>query len=146
MPATLSSATRDDMVVRALSDLERMFSHGQWLAGRRHLAGSWCLIGGIDAATARCHPDVRAEATRALVAELPLPMRWVGSVAPRASLMAYNDYVGRQRGVLRLLRSALARLTDGDAPATELRTLLADAEQRPQPERPPVRIVGTSWR
>lgn len=128
MPAAAVSRPVDQLAVEALTKLEVQFAHDRWLRGIRHRDGAWCLVGGVDAATAAMPPEARSRAIRALVDGLPWSMRWLGRLAPRATLMAYNDHVGQARGVLRLLRTALATLTADDPIATEARVLLGEHE------------------
>lgn len=100
--------------VRVLTETDKRFTRGRWTRGRRIRSSlDFCLIAAVDDASAGFVPEVRQRVMEELVKDLPNPvLRAMGKVAPRATLIFYNDYVGRRRGTLRLVKSTLARVAE----------------------------------
>jgi hypothetical protein len=125
----------DDMTtqeLRVLAHVDRRFTRGRWVRGRRTRGGlDYCLVAALDDASVGFAPEVRSRVMHELVRDLPRPLRVVGQWSPRATLAFYNDWVGRRRGTLRLVKTTLARLSTHQ-PFTAER-LLTEVPARPWP-------------
>jgi hypothetical protein len=103
----------EKQVLGVLSRLDSLYASGHWASGRRYTDGGYCLIGAIDASTRWTVPGVRERVVSELARTLPLPLRALGLVAGKGAALAfYNDWVGRARGVRRLVKATLARVDD----------------------------------
>lgn len=102
--------------VRVLTQVDKRFTPGRWARGQRTRDGlDFCLVAAVDDAAAYFPPQVRERVFLELVEDLPPSLRRIGRRAPRPTLAFYNDYVGRRRGVLRLVKTTLARLATSQA-------------------------------
>jgi hypothetical protein len=102
--------------VRVLTQVDKRFTPGRWARGQRTRDGlDFCLVAAVDDAAAHFPPQVRDRVFQELVEELPPTLRRIGRRAPRPTLAFYNDYVGRRRGVLRMVKTTLARLATSQA-------------------------------
>lgn len=117
--------------VRTLIQVDKRFTQGRWTRGRRiRHSLDFCLMGAIDDAAAGFAPELKTRVLQELVHDLPTPLRLLGERAPRITLIFYNDWVGRRRGTLRLVKTTLARVSTAQ-PFTAQRTMVSTG--RPWP-------------
>lgn len=122
---------KDDIMqtpeVRTLIQVDKRFTQGRWTRGRRiRHSLDFCLMGAVDDAVAGFAPEVKTRVLQELVHGLPAPLRLLGEWAPRTALIFYNDWVGRRRGTLRLVKTTLARVSTTQ-PFTAQRTVPSGA-------------------
>lgn len=124
--------------------MDKRFTRGRWTRGRRVRDGvQFCLIAAVDDAAAGFQPEVKTRVMQELVRDLPKPLRRIGERVPRAALVFYNDYVGRRRGTLRLIKTTLARVSTMQPFTAQM--AVADAG-RPWPSAAGLTAAHTSLR
>lgn len=119
------TAERQELqTIGVLRRLDGLFTDGRWGRGRHYGDGGYCLNGAIVSSTRWTVPGVDKRARAELCRSLPLLGRMTSKlVGKRATLALYNDWVGRDRGVRRLVKTTLARVDDGQP--FDIREILA---------------------
>jgi hypothetical protein len=109
------TAERQELqTVGVLRRLDGLFTEGRWVRGRHYGDGGYCLNGAIVSSTRWTVPGVDKRARAELCRSLPVLGRITSKlIGKRATLALYNDWVGRDRGVRRLVKATLARVDEG---------------------------------